>query len=992
MTSLTGLADVPLVGRERELAAVLRQLENAGNGSARLVLLDGEAGIGKTRLAREVIEKAVAQGWRALMGKCLHESLAAYTPIIEALRSGKMEYLMEFTSPPRIDHVLLISRDGRVCATAHRTGSNLDSEIFAGMLTAVNAFVKESLNGMTCGEAGEMASSGMDYGNYHILVESREFGILVVVLIGQTTELLKDEMVGVMSRIGRLHGKLFREWTGDVNAMAPLRPEVEQFLNCGKYDGEDTVTEPENRHWRLLMNVTRGLARACRENPMLMFLDDMQWADPSSLGMVRHLMTRLKGERFLILGTCRPVESGESNPLSSVRKELSAENLVEELTLERLDKESVNKIVEQEIGDAGHGPLGDAIGGASGGVPFLVRETIALLRDEGAVVKTGGNWTLARPVVKIGIPKRVREAVVARLRVLTKEEGEVIETAAVLGELFRPAHVSCVLGMNSLQIHRTLHGIEKWYGLVRSVESGEWYKFDHPMLREVVYNEIPAAMRVECHNTAVDCIIRNGGAGLAHLARVAYHARAGKHPDAMKHLKSAGDAARKEYQTDETVRFYRAALEIADVGEQASLLKTIGETLYDGGRFEEAVDWLEKAGKASGEKSEKVMLAARRSRAFDRLGRPQEGMDALDNEEPDRETAAPAKARWLSARAWLRYVIMDYDGAESDASEALQVIETTSPLWADDMADCWNTLGASSHLTGMLTKAIEQFRRGLIVAEEGNAPFQAVRIMGNLCAVEMDVGHYGEALALSDRALYKAEKMGNRLFIAICLVRKGQAQFVLGHTSESYESWSAAMEMYKEIGLSAYVPSMLVLRAACALELGLPEEAEQDARKALALTEEGSRMFHLDAMTNLAEVVALRCRASPVEYGSMSPEERCSIDDAEALARLAVDGYRASGSQRGLSWALRNLALVLAVQNRREEAKEAFRDALDEHGIFMGAWNNAQGLRWWGEALDEWGEKEHAKEKYEEARKLFAAMGAAKELVKVEGALARLKK
>jgi hypothetical protein len=179
-----------------------------------MVLLMGEAGVGKTRLAREVLSKAHARGWRLMSGKCLHESMTPYMPVMEALRDGKLEHLMEFSRPPRVEHVLFVCPDGRIYAKVSRTEGKLDTEIFAGMLMAVGAFVKDSLSGMVDTFSGGEGFNVMGYERFRIVAGSRPEGTLVLVLTGQETELLKDEMAETLDRVVRNYGMLFCGWNG----------------------------------------------------------------------------------------------------------------------------------------------------------------------------------------------------------------------------------------------------------------------------------------------------------------------------------------------------------------------------------------------------------------------------------------------------------------------------------------------------------------------------------------------------------------------------------------------------------------------------------------------------------------------------------------------------------------------------------------------------------------------------------------------------------
>jgi tetratricopeptide (TPR) repeat protein len=965
-------SDLVLIGRDGELATVLEALGDDDGGRPGLILVAGEAGVGKSRLAREVVARAGSLGWRTMSGKCVHERLIPYMPISEALRESGLEHLMEFSRPPRIEDALFIYRDGRLCARASRTEGGMDSEIFAGMLTAVGAFVEDSLAGLMESGRGGGQFNVIGHGRYRILSEHRPYGDLVLVITGQETELLRDEMSEAMDRIGRYHGAVLQQWDGSSSEMDPVRSDLEGFIESGKYDGVDEVTEPENRHWRLMANVTRGLARASGEAPVLILLDDLQWADPSSLGLVRHLLKRLRGERFLVLGTYRPEEMTVDRPLLSFRNELAAEGLLREVPLGPMSPGDVRAMVGQEIGEGlGDGELGELISRQSDGNPFLARELVALLMEERVIVREGADWHLTRKVDRIGVPKKVGEAIRARLDALPREEREVLEIGAVMGEGFRPRSLACVLAMDPLQVHRVLREIEKRFKLIRSQEDGKSYRFNSPQAKDVIYGSVPREMREEYHRAAVECLVRAGGSGIQYLTEMAYHATEGEHPDAAAHLRAAGDAARAEFHNPEAVRLYQTALRFAKEGDRAGLLEALGETEFSAGRFNEARAWLEEAREAMPDRDRRVVLVTRLARALERQGMFDEALGALSLDAPDEHTSPSARASWLATRAWvLGRNRLDYDTAEKDAKEALQVFKDIGG-GANDIADCWNTLGVNENGRGRTKEAISYLEQGLAIAKAGGAHYQQARILSNIGLDYRMDGRVEEARRFLVDSIQFSERTGNRFMVLAASIDLGLTCLVLGDIEEAYRTLTGTFEKLEEMGVRDWASFCLSRRSLCLLELGREGEAERDARA--ALTYPITLSDTLDGRADLAEVLVAKGDAA----------------EAVELLQGAMDMYRQSQVTSVPIRSLRNLAHAHAVLGNRGEAEMAFLE-FDSYGKMVEAWDHAKGLRWWGEALASWGEKGRAREKLGAARERFVALGAALELRKVDEDLARL--
>jgi predicted ATPase len=180
------MSGIGFIGRESELQQLLDVGEQvlAGNGST--VFLSGEAGIGKSRLTQEFEYILSKKGIKIMKGLCLPDSLMPLLPINEALRGGGLYHIATGSAPPKIQWLYLINNSGMLVSQYSRSEGGLDSDIFAGMLTAVENFVKDSLEGLDGGTGGALAGSGgagagsdnaasgltsMGYGEYTIVLE-----------------------------------------------------------------------------------------------------------------------------------------------------------------------------------------------------------------------------------------------------------------------------------------------------------------------------------------------------------------------------------------------------------------------------------------------------------------------------------------------------------------------------------------------------------------------------------------------------------------------------------------------------------------------------------------------------------------------------------------------------------------------------------------------------------------------------------------------------
>jgi tetratricopeptide (TPR) repeat protein len=438
-------------------------------------------------------------------------------------------------------------------------------------------------------------------------------------------------------------------------------------------------------------------------------------------------------------------------------------------------------------------------------------------------------------------------------------------------------------------------------------------------------------------------------------------------------LRAAGDAARKEYHNAEAVRFYNFALEMAQDEERSDIMESLGETEYHAGRLDEVAKWLNKARAVTSKRDKLVIMAARLARVLDRQGKFRESLEILARDEPDERTSLLARARWKASMAWVRMNLREFDDILHLAQDALADFKNGGGS-ADDIADCWNTIGGLNAEQNRYAEAESEYKDGLAIAEAGGATYQAGRLLYNLAQLELRKGRHKESLDLVEKSYHLSDRIGNPFSSAICLNMIGELRFMFGDLGQSFDTFTNVVSFFKEVGARHWLSLSMKNLAVCTLEMGRPEDAENLVREALSLIGTSEEGFLLASGT-LAQILIQRKKPSEAINVIHDFKKQCQGPESVQYQRDA----------------LYLLGAAYSAQGKRKEAERAFMDAYNLGSGLIHAWTQAVGLRWWGEALASWGEKEKAIEKLEEARKRFTEMGAALELRKTEAALSKLR-
>src|SRR5438105_1663948 len=210
-------------------------------------------------------------------------------------------------------------------------------------------------------------------------------------------------------------------------------------------------SDPETERYRLFDAVAVWLGAASAHEPVLLVLDDLQWAAKPTLLLLRHVVRAAEPTGLLVVGTYRDTELDQDHPLLEILADLRRQAGVERFSLTGLDQSGVVAFVAQASGQALDDEavsLARAIHVETEGNPFFVREVLRHLAETGAVARHGEAWSTRLPIEAVGIPEGVREVVGKRLARLSGEANTILRTAAVVGAEVEPALVRVTAGFD----------------------------------------------------------------------------------------------------------------------------------------------------------------------------------------------------------------------------------------------------------------------------------------------------------------------------------------------------------------------------------------------------------------------------------------------------------------------------------------------------------------------------------------------------------------
>jgi class 3 adenylate cyclase/tetratricopeptide (TPR) repeat protein len=684
-------------------------------------------------------------------------------------------------------------------------------------------------------------------------------------------------------------------------------PLVEVLVQLGA-DAEAVLARPTPNE--AAMATRKLLEGHAAERPLVVVWDDIQWAEPTFLDLIEHVVDWSRGAPIFVLSVARP-ELLELRPAWGGGKSNAAS-----LLLEPLGEAETSTLIDNLLrGDELQKATRKRILEASDGNPLFVEEMLMML---------GGQSDS-----EVVVPPTIHALLQARLDQLAAGERSVIERGAVEGEVFHRSPVAELAPervRNGLDGHLTkLIRNELIRPETATMPGDDAFRFRHLLIRDAAYDALPKETRAELHERFAVWIeehaqlVEQDEIVGYHLEQAVLYRRElalpvdGLAERAGERLAAAGRSARARGDNRAAARLLEragAVLETSD-SRRFELIPDLTLALIDLGRLADAQTHLDELAAADGERWQAYASAlSPRVEALSGTGSYQAGRPGLDGAEEtfrrlgDERGLALALVmqgddEWTSCRALasaekLRVAIPYAERA----GEVALVDDAISSLCAIAAFGPTHVEQAEDEVRALLG------RSNGIVAETA-----AYRALGRLAATR---GDFDEARDLMRRGQEPLVDAGLRLWYSATSLGAGFVELQAGEHEAAVDAFRAGFAELEEFGEHAFSSTIAVALAGALLELGRDEEAETWLITGRELSPAGD--------------IATLAQADLVQ--GYLHARRGRLDDAERLVRRGLEQWEATDFWQFRGGAYETLAGVLAAQGSLEEARSALETAL----------------------------------------------------------------
>ena len=669
-------------------------------------------------------------------------------------------------------------------------------------------------------------------------------------------------------------------------------------------------------------------------SPLVVILDDLQWAAPVLLDLVEQVAKEVADAQLLVLCMARPdlLEDRPRWPGSLLHLEGLAGEQCLALIANALGGSSVGSEISRRILEP------------AGGNPLFLEELVAMLIEDGSLVRKDGRWTPVRDLGHLDVPPTIDALLAARLEQLPRDESMALETASVIGQVFSPRAIAALIEPEASP--RLVVALDALVArdIVQSdtASMGEHgLKFRHLLIRDAAYRRLPKGRRADLHERFAVWLEGEVGERIAGSEEII-----GYHLEQAYVLRTE---LRPESDADRALAS-RAARRLGSAGRRAM---DRGDGLAASGLLGRAVAL------AGPEDATGIGFQLELAVALGRLGDLAGAEAALDVA----QTSAEAKELvGIGARVALEDLRLRMSlrpsGVPAEITQRVPSLIAILEREGDDagLAAAWSLMGDFEITALTMGSAIVTLERALMYAERARDVREASEIRKWLIGAETwGPTPVPEALRRIDEL--DASSGGNPLVHATAMSFAGLLIAMLGRFDEGRGSWLRASELLEELHQTVWAAAGANQGGMIELLAGDPAAAERILRSGFLklegigeqaylstiaglLAQAVFRQGRIDEAEEFSRVGELACDEADIEAQALWRQTRARVlavrGDLSAAESLAIEAVRLNEGADvpiGHGSALQDLAEIHRIAGRSAEAVAALKLAA---GLFQG--------------------------------------------------------
>jgi len=763
----------------------------------------------------------------------------------------------------------------------------------------------------------------------------------------------------------------------------PFKEAFEKFQNLNKTDpmefsyskekNQDQGDEKGKKSKRDLIfsETTENIRSLAEEYPLVIFIDDLQWVDQSSLMLFHYLIEKLEEAPVLFISAYRSEDVDRTDFLNEVLQRMNRQDLYDELELHPLSWEDTREIVQSLIGSIDIPDyFVNLIHETSEGNPLFSKEFVKQMLEEGSVDSKNDKYPSKKDDIEL--PEVVDDIIERRTKKLDEENLRILRMGSIMGEevpFELLDFITDIDTLNLLEYADILIGTGLW----DTKPDEDLFYFTHGLIQLSVYKSISSPLRKEMHKRIAESIEELFEDEIVdYYSDLGFHyKRAEEFTKALEYHLKEGDKAEDVYAHEDALEMYREALKLAEKGNvnkerKWKILEKLGDVNKILGKYDKSLDFYQKIAIEKIEPKQRPKIHRKIANVHEWKGEFDKAMENLKDGLALRNINSLEACRLLCNKGSIEKNQGKYDKAEEDYLKSLDLCKD---LNSDrDYAEINQGLGSVYKCKNEYDKAIECLKKSLSTWEkiadiEGKS--YSLNSLGN---VYMKKGEMDKALNYYKKSLNLIKKVGDKGYIPNILNNMGTIYSKMGKLEKALEFYKKSKSIWEEMGNRQGIAASLINIGGVYLRRGDLEEALENHKKSLEISEDIE--YKKGVVTCLNNIGAIHL-------------QKGELNEAKKKYQNGFEISKSRGYEFLLAHTLFGLAEILIRKNEVELALEKGRRSLEISKNIGAKVEEGMSYKILGMAYRRKGKTDKAKKEFQKGKKILKEIGGKRELAEL---------
>ncbi|MEM3397422.1 MAG: tetratricopeptide repeat protein [Thermoplasmata archaeon] len=773
------------------------------------------------------------------------------------------------------------------------------------------------------------------------------------------------------------------------DALAKITREIEPFYTPIGLSGIEQSplysTNPLREQTRIFENYLRTFERLMATKPVLLTIDDFQWADSSTLGFIHYLARNVR-KMSLVAVIAYQIESmrtGHVHQFTTTVRNINIERVAETIELKPLTEDCVAEVLNAITGVR---KLPDKIvkeiHRRTEGNPFFVQEMGRALVEQGVFSSLESLQML--DMEKIELPETIRTMILYRFAKLDEDVKKVLKACAILGREFEYNVLKKLVDLDENKLLDILDMLIATDYLEESDKGEEVYRFVHNPVYEVVYSEIIGTRKRIMHGKAAAELEKYYGEKPKYAGEIGRHYILGGVPVKGIKFKIVSAAfALRNFAIEDCLKESLEAMKALESLEQKEEMKEevlkvyemLADCYYIMAEYEKEIQILEELLRHILSRNERARILMKLSLPYLKKGDFAASMQLLEKAELEAEPDAwGLKGEILKNRGWVFETKGEFVKAVENYRKSIELCKKAGDEIA--LGEVYNRMGVGLWYIGKVKEAIVYLERSLEIRKKYNLKKGIAGSYHNLGGVYDDIGDYQKAMEFFEISKKLYEEMGDLDGVASVYNNIGVIYY---RTSEEPAKIIEFFKKYLEIAERTGERGSIALAL---FNIGSTYDKFEDSQSALE--------YYQKAYEIAVEIDDKKMVSALLNSISTCLASQGKIDRAMEFAQRAVDVAMETGSQDFIADAIAGMAEVLRYAGNYADAEKRYLESLKMYSE-MGIPESINSVKFeMTELYIELGKKEIAAKLLEELKSYYLQSGNKVMRKKVERAINRL--